>query len=178
MAIKVGEKIPDVTLRTVRDGRVRSISTAELFRGKRGVLFGVPGAFTSVCSDHHLPGFLELADAFRSKGVEVVACTAVNDVEVMKAWFEAKQVGDAILPLADGNAELAAALGLEMDSRPFGMGIRSRRYAALLDDGVVQAIGIDAPGEVAASSAAAMLQEIQKIQEIQKLQEPKALEPA
>jgi peroxiredoxin len=160
MTIKVGEKIPDVTLRTVREGKVRSVSTAELFRGKKAILFGVPGAFTSVCSDHHLPGYQELAETFRFKGVEVVACTAVNDVEVMKAWFEAMGVHESILPLADGNAEFATALGLEMDSRPFGMGIRSQRYAALLDDGVVQALGVDAPGDVAASSAAAMLQEL------------------
>jgi peroxiredoxin len=160
MTIKVGEKIPDVTLRTVREGKVRSISTAELFRGKKAILFGVPGAFTSVCSDHHLPGFQELVSTFRSKGVEVVACTAVNDIEVMKAWFEAQGVHESILPLADGNADFAKALGLDMDSSAFGMGIRSQRYAALLDDGVVQALGVDAPGDVAASSAAAMLNEL------------------
>lgn len=160
MTIQVGEKIPDVTLRTVREGKVRSVSTAELFRGKKAILFGVPGAFTSVCSDHHLPGFQELAATFRSKGVEVVACTAVNDIEVMKAWFEAQGVHESILPLADGNADFARALGLEMDSSAFGMGIRSQRYAALLDDGVVRALGVDAPGDVAASSAAAMLNEL------------------
>ena len=160
MAIQVGEHIPDITLRTVRDGKVRSVSTGELFRGKVGVLFGVPGAFTSVCSDFHLPGYVELAPSFRAKGADIVACTSVNDVEVMKAWFEAKGVGDEIVPLADGNAELAAALGLDMDSRPWGMGIRSQRYAMLLEDGVVRALAIDAPGEVAASGAPALLREL------------------
>lgn len=160
MTIQVGESIPDVTLRTVRDGKVRSVSTAELFRGKRAVLFGVPGAFTSVCSDFHLPGFVELAPSLAAKGVEVVACTSVNDVEVMRAWFEAKGVGDAIVPLADGNGELAAALGLELDSRPWGMGIRSQRYAMLIEDGKVRALSIDVPGEVAASSAQAVLREL------------------
>ena len=166
MAIEIGDRIPDVTLRTLRDGKVRSVSTAELFRGKKGILFAVPGAFTSVCSDFHLPGFIELASTFHSKGVEVVACMAVNDIEVMKAWFEAKGVSDAIVPLADGNAELARAMGLEMDSTAFGMGLRSQRFAALLDDGVVRALGIDEPGEVAASSAAAMLVELNELNDL------------
>jgi len=160
MPIQVGERIPDVTLRTVRDGKVRSISTAELFRGKKGVLFAVPGAFTSVCSDHHLPGFVELAATFFARGAEVVACTAVNDIEVMRAWFEGYGVSDKITPLADGNADFARAMGLELDARPFGMGIRSQRYAAVLDDGVITVLGVDKPGEVAASSAAAILKSL------------------
>lgn len=160
MPIQVGEKIPDVTLRTVRDGKVRSISTAELFRGKRGVLFAVPGAFTSTCSDHHLPGFIELADAFHSRGAEVVACTAVNDIEVLRAWFESNGVSDKIVPLADGNADFARAMGLELDARAFGMGIRSQRYAAIVDDGVIKVLGVDNPSEVAAASAAAILKSL------------------
>jgi len=163
MTIQVGEPIPDVTLRTVRDGRIRSVSTGELFRGKRAVLFGLPGAFTSVCSDFHLPGYIELAPSFLAKGADLVACTSVNDVEVMRAWFEAKGVGDSIVPLADGNGELAAAMGLDMDSRPWGMGIRSQRYAMLLDDGVVRFLGLDSPGEVAASGAPALLRELNSL---------------
>jgi peroxiredoxin len=163
MAIEIGDRIPDVTLRTVREGKVRSVSTAELFRGKLGILFAVPGAFTSVCSDFHLPGYIELAETFHGKGVEVVACMSVNDIEVMKAWFEAKGVSEALQPLADGNAELTKGLGLELDATAFGMGIRSQRFAAILDDGVVRVLGIDEPGEVASSSAAAMLVELNEM---------------
>ncbi|HET9212957.1 MAG TPA: peroxiredoxin [Thermoanaerobaculia bacterium] len=158
MAIQVGEKIPNVKLVTVREGKFENVWTDDFFKGKKVVLFAVPGAFTSVCSDHHLPGFIELADYIKSRGVDAVACTAVNDIEVLRAWFKQQEVGDRIVPLADGNADFARALGLELDSRAFGMGIRSQRYAAVVEDGVLKALNVDQPGEVARSSASAILQ--------------------
>jgi peroxiredoxin len=160
MAIQVGDKVPNVKLQTIRDGQFANVWTEELFRGKKVVLFAVPGAFTSVCSDHHLPGFVELADHLKSKGADLVAGTAVNDIEVLSAWFKSKDVGEKIVPLADGNGDFARALGLELDSRSFGMGVRSQRYAAVIEDGVLKALNVDAPGEVAGSSASAILQSL------------------
>jgi len=158
MALQIGDKIPNVKLQTVRDGKFENVWTEDFFRGRKVVLFAVPGAFTSVCSDHHLPGFVELADHLKSRGADEVACTAVNDVEVMDAWFKQQNVGEKIVPLADGSGDFARAMGLELDARAFGMGIRSQRYAALVEDGVVKALNVDPPGKVASSSAAAILQ--------------------
>jgi glutaredoxin/glutathione-dependent peroxiredoxin len=158
MPIQLGEKIPNVKLQTIRDGKFQNVWTDDFFRGRKVVLFAVPGAFTSVCSDHHLPGFIELADHLKSRGADEVACTAVNDIEVMDAWFKHLAVGDKIVPLADGNGDFARAMGLELDSRAFGMGIRSQRYAAVVDDGVLKALNVDPPGEVAGSGASAILQ--------------------
>ncbi|MFP5287809.1 MAG: peroxiredoxin [Thermoanaerobaculia bacterium] len=158
MAIQVGDKVPNVNLWTIRDGKTESVSTEEFFAGKKVVLFAVPGAFTSVCSDHHLPGFIELADELKARGADLVACTSVNDIDVLTAWLEHKGAGDKVLPLADGNSEFARALGLAMDARAFGYGIRSQRYAALIDDGVLQSLNVDPPGEVRASSASVILQ--------------------
>ena len=158
MALQIGDKIPNVKLQTVRDGKFENVWTEDFFRGRKVVLFAVPGAFTSVCSDHHLPGFVELADHLKSRGADEVACTAVNDVEVMDAWFKQQNVGEKIVPLADGSGDFARAMGLELDARAFGMGIRSQRYAALVEDGVVKALNVDPPDKVASSSAAAILQ--------------------
>jgi peroxiredoxin len=160
MAIQVGERIPNVKLYTVRDGRFEAVWSEDFFRGRKVVMFAVPGAFTSVCSDHHMPGYIELADYMKTRGADVVACTAVNDIEVLDAWFRHQGVADKIVPLADGNGEFAQALGLELDSRDYGMGVRSQRYAAVVDDCVLKALNIDAPGEVARSSASVILQAI------------------
>ena len=160
MAIQVGERIPNVKLVTIRDGKYQSLWTDDFFKGKKVVLFAVPGAFTSVCSDHHLPGFIELADHLKSRGADEVACTAVNDIEVMDAWFKHMGVNDKIVPLSDGNGDFARAMGLELDSRPFGMGIRSQRYAAVVEDGVLKALNVDKPGEVARSGASVILQSL------------------
>jgi peroxiredoxin len=160
MAIKIGEQIPNVKLQTIHDGVFENVWTEDFFKGKTVVLFAVPGAFTSVCSDHHLPGFIELADHLKSRGADVVACTAVNDLEVLLAWFKAQRVGDKIVPLADGNGDFARALGLELDSRDFGMGVRSQRYAAVVKDGVLTALNVDSPGEVARSGASVILQSL------------------
>lgn len=161
MTIQVGDKIPNVKLQTARDdGVFESLGTEDFFRGKTVVLFAVPGAFTSVCSDFHLPGFIELSDHLKSRGADAVACTAVNDIEVLTAWLKAQGAGDKIVPLADGNGDFAKALGLELDCRGFGMGMRSQRYAAVVRDGVLQALNIDSPGEVARSSASVILQSL------------------
>ncbi|HWN45612.1 MAG TPA: peroxiredoxin [Thermoanaerobaculia bacterium] len=160
MAIQLGDKVPSVKLVTLRDGKVRSVTTDEVFQGKKVVLFAVPGAFTSTCSDHHLPGFIELADTIRSRGADLVACTAVNDIYVLQAWFKHQEVGGKIELLADGNGDFARALGLDMDSSDYGMGTRSQRYAAVIDDGVVKALNVDPPGEVTASSASVILQSV------------------
>jgi peroxiredoxin len=157
MTIQVGDRIPDVTLRTVAAGREREVSTGELFRGKRAVLFAVPGAFTPTCSDYHLPGFVELADQIRAKGVDLIACVAVNDHFVMDAWAKAREVGDKVLMLADGNADFARAAGMDADVSRFGLGVRSRRYAALIEDGVVKALSLDQPGRFEVSSAEKVL---------------------
>jgi glutaredoxin/glutathione-dependent peroxiredoxin len=158
MGIQVGDKIPDVILRTVAAGREREVSTGELFRGKRAVLFAVPGAFTPTCSDYHLPGFVELADQIRARGVDLIACVAVNDHFVMDAWGKARDVGDRILMLADGNGDFARAVGMDADVSRFGLGVRSRRYSALVEDGVVKAIHLDQPGRFELSSAEKILE--------------------
>jgi glutaredoxin/glutathione-dependent peroxiredoxin len=158
MAIQVGDRIPDVTLRTVAAGREREVPTGELFRGKRAVLFAVPGAFTPTCSDYHLPGFVELADQIKAKGVDLIACVAVNDHFVMDAWAKAREVGDKVLMLADGNADFARAMGMDADISRFGLGVRSRRYSALIEDGVVKSLNLDQPGRFEVSSAEKVLE--------------------
>lgn len=155
MTIKVGDRIPSATLNLIRDG-VQSLSTDEIFKGKQVVLFSVPGAFTPTCSERHLPGYVEKFDDFRQRGIEV-ACVAVNDAFVMKAWARDQGVPDGLMMLADGNGAFAKALGLELDASKFGMGLRSQRFALYADDGVVKALHVEAPGEFKVSSADAML---------------------
>jgi peroxiredoxin len=157
MAIAIGDRIPDVKVKTITDDGVREISTAELCKGKKVVLFGVPGAYTGTCSTKHLPGFVELADEIKARGVDVVACTAVNDIHVLRAWGREHGTGTKIELLADGNGDLARAMGLELDMRHAGMGIRSQRYAAIIEDGVIRSLQTDLPGEVTGSGAAAVL---------------------
>lgn len=158
MAIQVGEKIPNVKVQTLRDGKVTTVSTGELFAGKKAVLFAVPGAFTGTCSNQHLPGFVELAGELKARGADFIACTGVNDIFVLEAWFKRHEVGDKVVPLADGNGDFARAMGMELDARAFGQGIRSQRYAAVIEDGVVKALNMDAPPEVARSGASVILQ--------------------
>jgi glutaredoxin/glutathione-dependent peroxiredoxin len=161
MAIKIGERVPDVKLKTRTDDGIRDVSLAELCRGKKVVLFGVPGAYTGTCSTKHLPGFVELADEIKARGVDLLACTAVNDIHVLSAWAREHGAAGKIELLADGNGELAGAMGLELDGRPFGMGIRSQRYAAIIDDGVIRSLQTDVPGEVTGSGAQAVLRALQ-----------------
>ncbi|MGD8430791.1 MAG: peroxiredoxin [Ectothiorhodospiraceae bacterium] len=158
MAIAVGDRIPSVTLKTMGANGPQDISTDEVFKGKRVVLFAVPGAFTPGCSQTHMPGFVVNVDAIRDKGVDTVACTAVNDAFVMDAW-QKDQNAQEIDMLADGNAELARQLGLELDATGGGLGIRSKRYALIAEDGVVKWIGVDDKG-VDKSSAETVLSQL------------------
>ena len=147
MAISVGDRIPDVTLRTMTDDGPQPVQSGEALGKGKVVLFAVPGAFTPTCSDHHLPGFVLRADDLAAKGVHRVACIAVNDAFVMGAWGDAQRAGGKVLMLADGNGEFAAEVGLEMDGSGFGLGTRSQRYAAIIDDGVVTDLMVEpAPG--------------------------------
>jgi peroxiredoxin len=157
MPIQAGDRIPEVTLSTMTPDGPRAISTSEVFEGKRAVLFAVPGAFTPTCSDYHLPGFVEAAAEVRARGIDLIVCTGVNDVYVMDAWAKARSVGERILMLADGNGDFARAMDLEQDSSRFGMGRRSRRYAAVVEDGVIKTLLVDQPGKLEVSSAEAVL---------------------
>ena len=158
MPIQPGDRIPEVTLKHVRDG-VQTIDTRTIFDGKRVVLFAVPGAFTPTCSEKHLPGFVDHFGAFRERGIEV-ACMAVNDPFVMQAWGESQHVPHGLLMLSDGNGDFARALGLEMDASAYGMGVRSKRFALYADDGVVRKLFVEAPGEMKVSGAEHVLANI------------------
>lgn len=156
MTIQVGDRLPGATLIKVSaDGR-EPVTTDDFFAGRRVALFAVPGAFTPTCSARHLPGFVDKAGELRAKGVDAIACTAVNDPFVMEAWAKSAGAEDVDM-LADGNAEFARALGLDMDSSRFGMGTRSQRYAMLVEDGTVRHLFVEAPGEFAVSSAEHLL---------------------
>ena len=151
MTIQVGDRIPAATLNYLKDG-VQAISTDEIFKGNTVVLVSVPGAFTPTCSAKHLPGYVEKIDEFRKRGYKV-ACIAVNDAFVMKAWAKDQNVPDGVMMLADGNGAFAKALGLEMDASAFGMGVRGKRFALIAEDGVVKQLHVEAPGEFKVSSA-------------------------
>ncbi|HVH19126.1 MAG TPA: peroxiredoxin [Myxococcota bacterium] len=157
MAIKVGEKIPSVKLKTMKDGKMSDITTDEIFRGKKVVLFAVPGAFTPTCSMQHLPGFVEKASELKAKGVDTIACISVNDAFVMGAWGKDKGADNKVLMLADGNAEFAKALGLDFDGSGIGFGVRSQRYALVAEDGVVKVLAVEEPMKFQVSSADAIL---------------------
>ena len=153
MAIKAGDKMPAGKFKRMTKEGPKDLSTEELFGGKRVVLFSVPGAFTPTCDARHLPGFVQLADQILAKGVNTIACMAVNDVFVMNAWGKASGVGDKILMLADGNGEYAKALGLEFDGKAHGLGMRGQRFAIVVKDGVATQVEIEAPGQFKVSSA-------------------------
>jgi peroxiredoxin len=160
MTIQVGDKVPSVKLKHKTADGVKDITTDEIFRGKKVALFGVPGAFTPTCSAKHLPGYVDQADALKAKGANTIVCLSVNDAFVMDAWGKAGQVGDKVLMVADGNAELTRALGLEMDGSAYGMGTRCKRFSMLVDDGTVKALHIEEPGSFKVSDAATMLQDL------------------
>ena len=157
MTIKVGDTIPSIKLMVATAEGPKEISTDEIFKAKKVVLFAVPGAFTPTCSVKHMPGFVQNADAFKAKGVDTIACIAVNDVFVMDAWGKDQGTGDKIEMLADGAAAFAKAIGLELDLNARGMGWRSQRYALIADNGVVTHLGIEAPGGFEVSKAEAIL---------------------
>ena len=160
MAIKAGERMPSGVLKTMTPEGPKDITTDELFRGKKVVLFSVPGAFTPTCDAKHLPGFVQLADQMRAKGVDAIACLAVNDVFVMNAWGKASGVGEKVLMLSDGNGDYSKALGLELDARGFGMGLRGQRFALVVDDGVVSQVNVEAPGQFKVSAAEYVLAQL------------------
>lgn len=157
MSIQIGEKMPSGAFGVMTDAGPGAVSTDEFFGGKKVVLVSVPGAFTPTCSMNHLPGFIEHADEILAKGVDTIACMAVNDVFVMDAWGKDRNVGDKVSMLADGNGEYAKALGLEMDGTAFGMGMRGQRFAIVVDDGVASHVAVEEAGKFEVSSAEAVL---------------------
>lgn len=157
MTIKVGDKVPSATLKYLSPEGPKEISTDELFHGKKVALFAVPGAFTPTCSQRHLPGYVERAGDLKAKGVDQIACVSVNDAFVMGAWGKAQNAGDKVLMLADGSGDFTRELGLELDARKAGLGMRSQRYSMLVDNGTVKSLNIEKPGQFDVSSAEAML---------------------
>ena len=157
MAISVGDKIPDVKVMTPTAEGPKPAQTGELLGSGKVVLFAVPGAFTPTCSDFHLPGFVLREEELKAKGVDTVACISVNDVFVMDAWGKAQNVGDSVVMVADGSGDFAKAVGLELDLSGAGLGHRSRRYAMIIQDGVVTDIKLEEGGKLEVSSADAVL---------------------
>lgn len=158
MTIKVGDKLPDVPLALATPDGPQPTTSGEYFKGKRVALFAVPGAYTPTCSARHLPSFVEKAEALKEKNIDEIACTAVNDAFVMGAWGR-DDGSPAITMLADGNGDFARAVGLTMDGSKFGMGERSQRYSMIVNDGVVEQLNVEGPGEYKVSSAEHMLEQ-------------------
>lgn len=163
MAIQIGERIPGVTVNIIKDG-IQAIDTADAFANGKTVLFAVPGAFTPTCSNKHLPGFIAHADEFAAEGYSI-ACLSVNDAFVMSAWAKSQGAPDTITMIADGNGDFAKALGLELDARAFGMGLRAKRFALVTDAGTVTHLFLEAPGEFDVSSAESVLSVIRNNKE-------------
>jgi len=153
MAIQKGNKLPNSVFTTMGSSGPEKIETDSYFADKKVVLFSVPGAFTPTCSVKHLPGFVQMADDFMAKGADIIACTAVNDVFVMDAWGKSQNAGGKVMMLADGNGDFAKALGLELDGRGFGMGLRGQRFSMIINDGVVEELNVEEPGAFNVSSA-------------------------
>ncbi len=154
MPIREGEKIPSVTVKTTD---MKNITTDQLFGGKKVVIFAVPGAFTPTCSEQHLPGFVKHADAIRAKGVDEILCVSVNDAFVMGAWGKDRGAEGKVKMIADGNGDFAKALGLDFDGSGIGFGVRSQRYAAIVDNGVVKKLFVEQPMKFEVSSAESVL---------------------
>jgi glutaredoxin/glutathione-dependent peroxiredoxin len=160
MPIQAGDKIPSVVFTEMTEGGPAPVSSDEFFAGKKVALFSVPGAYTPTCSAKHLPGFVEHADALKAKGIDVIACTAVNDAFVMGAWGKANGVDGKITMLADGNGDFAKAVDLVMDGSKFGMGTRGQRFALVVNNGVVEQVHVEAPGEFRVSAAEYILEQL------------------
>lgn len=161
--IAVGDKLPDATLSYLDSaGELQTVNVSDLTKGKKVVLFAVPGAFTPTCSQKHLPGFVEKAGELRAKGVDTIICVSVNDAFVMRAWKESLNIGDQVLLLSDGNLQLTRALGVELDlsDKPVGLGVRSRRFALLADDGVVTVLNLEEGGAFTVSSVEDILKSL------------------
>ena len=157
MAISVGDKIPSTTLKTMADGKMQDVTTDALFGGKKVVLFAVPGAFTPTCSMQHLPGYIAKAGEIKGKGVDTIACVSVNDAFVMDAWGQDKGAGSDVQMLADGNGDFARAVGLDFDGSGIGFGLRSQRYAMVVENGIVKSLHVEEPMKFEVSSAEAVL---------------------
>jgi glutaredoxin/glutathione-dependent peroxiredoxin len=157
MTIKVGDKIPSAKLQHKTKDGIQSLSTDDLFKGKKVVLFALPGAFTPTCSAKHVPGFLQNDAALKAKGVDAVACLSVNDAFVMGAWGKEQKSDGKVVMLADGNGDFTRAVGLELDATANGLGKRSKRYAMVVENGVVKTLNVEAPGAFEVSSAEAIL---------------------
>ena len=159
MTIEVGQKLPDVPLTIGTADGPKPTTSGEYFSGKKVALFAVPGAFTPTCSARHLPSYVDKAGELKGKGIDEIACISVNDPFVMAAWGERDGSGDVTM-LADGNGQFADAIGLAMDGSKFGMGKRSQRYSMIVNDGVVEQVNVEAPGEYSASSAETLLSQL------------------
>ncbi len=157
MTIKIGDRIPSATLRHMTGDGMAELSTDDLFSGKRVAVFGLPGAFTRTCSAQHLPGFVENAARLEEKGIDAIACVSVNDAYVMAAWGRDQNVGDSVMMLADGAAELTRALGLDIDLSDRGFGVRSKRYSMVVDDGVVTVLHVEDGTGLSVSGAETLL---------------------
>ncbi|MGU3574697.1 peroxiredoxin [Brucellaceae bacterium C25G] len=161
MTIKIGDKLPNATFKVKTSDGVKDVTTDDVFKGKKVVLFAVPGAFTPTCTMSHLPGFLENYDAIKAKGVDTIAVTAVNDIFVMNAWAQHTGAQDKFTFLADGSAQFAKAAGLDIDLSGGGLGVRSKRYSAIIEDGVVKVLNIEEqPGQAVTSAASALLEQL------------------
>ena len=157
MTIKAGDRVPATTFSKMTENGPEAVDSEAFFKGRRVALFSVPGAFTPTCSARHLPGFIDQADALHAKGIDEIACTAVNDPFVMGAWGKAAGANDKVTMLADGNCAFAQALGLTMDGSKFGLGTRGQRFSMVVNDGVIEKLNVEAPGEFNVSSADHML---------------------
>ena len=160
MTIAIGDKLPSATLMKIGAKGPEPVTTDDYFAGRRIALFSVPGAFTPTCSAKHLPGFVERASELHARGIDEIACTAVNDAFVMGAWGKASAVDDRVTMLADGNGQFAQALGLSMDGSKFGMGTRGQRFSMVVNDGVVEQLFVEAGGEFRVSAADHMLEQL------------------
>ena len=160
MTIAKGDRLPSVTFARVTENGPEQIDSETFFAGRRIALFSVPGAFTPTCSARHLPGFVEKANELKSKGIDEIACTAVNDAFVMGAWAKAGGTEGKVTMLADGNGDFAKAVGLTMDGSKFGMGTRGQRFSMIVNDGVVEQLNVEAPGEFKVSAADYLLEQL------------------
>jgi peroxiredoxin len=160
MTINVGDKLPQTSFTKMTESGPEAVDSEGFFKGRRVALFSVPGAFTPTCSAKHLPGFIEKEAELKAKGIDEIACTAVNDAFVMGAWSKASGAGDKVTLLADGNGDFAKAVGLTMDGSKFGLGQRGQRFSMIVKDGVVEQLNVEGPGEFKVSSAEHMLAQI------------------
>lgn len=160
MAISKGDKIPQVSFTTMTANGPEGVDSDAFFKGKKVAPFSVPGAYTPTCSARHLPSYIEKADALKAKGIDEIACTAVNDIFVLSAWAKANDAEGKVAMLADGNGNFAKAVGLEMDGSGFGLGTRGQRFSMIVNDGVVEELNVEAPGDYKVSSAEHMLEQL------------------